>query len=370
MPIRYQNLGSTKRISEIVFAGSHDASITSGSSNAQTQDLDILGQAEAGVRLFDLRILAKGSDKSGASLVGYHGSGGGKNTFQGTSLHTGGAYNVKANQSMKLGTFGLKLSGMLQQAKRFVEETGEFLIFKFDKSTNYKLIADYCTSILGNAIYKPTGIEFGKLQLDNLAQKVVCVFNDAAMRDELRNIPAASGIIGFRNLRGDGNTVKVYDPEYPGLQYFGKGGTSVANIFSTKAGKRKENEAKQKKMLMAMAQVEDDFAANALGMMYWTSTGLLESIRERNKVMWSTTGVRRMQELWTGGLEEAVRIQCGRDRIRTLTHNNVTRVKAYFPNIVMIDFADPGKCQTIYDLNTVVDQKLAEAYNQYMGITA
>jgi hypothetical protein len=31
----------------------------------------------------------------------------------------------------------------------------------------------------------------------------------------------------------------------------------------------------------------------------------------------------------------------------------------------MIDFADTGKCQTIFDLNAVKDNLLASAYNKY-----
>src|SRR5262249_52709383 len=75
--VLYQKLGWDKRLGDIVFAGSHDASITSGSAHAETQDLDIAGQADAGVRLFDLRILARKS-AGGIDLVGYHGSPGGK----------------------------------------------------------------------------------------------------------------------------------------------------------------------------------------------------------------------------------------------------------------------------------------------------
>ena len=51
--IKYADLGATKQLSEIVFAGSHEAGITSGGGNAQTQDLDIGGQARAGARSFD-----------------------------------------------------------------------------------------------------------------------------------------------------------------------------------------------------------------------------------------------------------------------------------------------------------------------------
>ena len=363
MSVIYRNLGGTKRLQEIVFAGSHDASITSGSSSAQTQDLDIAGQADAGVRLFDLRILAQKTDK-GASLVGYHGSGGGKSTSQYASSHTGSTHTVKTSSKMSYGVFGEKLSKMLKQARDFVEKTDEFLIFKFDKSTNYSLIAQYCINLLGPAIYKPIGIEFSKLTLNDLKKKVVCVFNDKAL-SEMKPYTAADGILGFKSLKGkDG--MGVYDPEYPGLQYYGKGGTSPLKFYQTNKMKMKDNEDIQRKMLLAMARQEDDFAANVLGMMYWTSTGSLSSIRERNEeTMWGKTGVARMGQLWREGLEASISTQLQRDKIKVLEYGGVRRVKAYFPNIVMIDFADEGKCQTIYTLNTTVDQRLAEAYDKY-----
>src|SRR4051794_18116244 len=65
--ICYYELGADKRLNDIVMAGSHDAGITGGGSNVQTQDLDIGGQASAGVRLFDLRI-------AGASVTTQHGT--------------------------------------------------------------------------------------------------------------------------------------------------------------------------------------------------------------------------------------------------------------------------------------------------------
>lgn len=52
-------------MNEIVFAGSHDAGITRGDDNVQTQNLDIAGQASAAVRFFDLRIAARHDGKAG-----------------------------------------------------------------------------------------------------------------------------------------------------------------------------------------------------------------------------------------------------------------------------------------------------------------
>ena len=58
MPVLYSNLGGAKRLNEIVIVGTHDAGITEGASNVQTQNLDIAGQAAVGVRFFDIRVAA------------------------------------------------------------------------------------------------------------------------------------------------------------------------------------------------------------------------------------------------------------------------------------------------------------------------
>jgi len=364
MPILYRNLGGSRRLYEIVFAGSHDASITTGASYAQTQDLDIAGQADAGVRLFDLRILARKKGDA-INLVGYHGSPGGKETVTApTRFNANAQIQVKTNKKIS-GEFGLGLHSMLTQAKSFVESTNEFLILKFDKSTNYPVIAEFCVETLGSAIYKPIGKEFSKLTLDELAQKVVCVFNHKELGN-MGNYTEADGILGFRSLKGKDNAVGAYDPNFSGLQYYGKGGTEAWKIYQTNKMKRKDNQGIQEGMLLAMAAVEDNFAANVLGMMYWTSTGSLSSIRERNEnTMWGASGVRRMGELWREGLEASIATQLQRDEVRYMKHGGVKRLKAYFPNIVMIDFADSTKCQAIFDLNTAADQRLVAAYQTW-----
>src|SRR5262245_66471820 len=67
----YYQLGSHKRLNEIVMAGSHDAGITAGGANAKTQSKDILGQAKAGVRVFDLRVAGVGH-KHRVRLKAFH----------------------------------------------------------------------------------------------------------------------------------------------------------------------------------------------------------------------------------------------------------------------------------------------------------
>jgi len=372
MTISYYGLGATKRISDIVFAGSHDASITFGSSNAQTQDLDILEQANAGIRFFDLRILARAKG-DGASLVGYHGSDKfhrSKATL--TSSHTGKTQQVKISKKMTTGTFGQSLSKMLGQARKFVSESNEFLIFKFDKSTNYQLIAEYCVALLGDNIYKSIGIEFGKLDMEDLKHKVVCVFSDSAL-EEINGLGAADGILGWRNLNGkEGpkfrkkSVIKPYAQNYFGLQYFGKGGTSVAGIYKTYSMKMSENEKKQRKLMGRMALSAEPTSPNVLGMMYWTSTGITSSIQSRNDRMWNDHGA-GLADLWKGGLEKSIGTQLELDQAKSIEYGGVRRIKAFFPNIVMIDFASEDRVQTIFNLNTIADEKLARAYDAYTG---
>lgn len=365
MPILYSALGRDKRISDIVFAGSHDASIIGGKSNAMTQSLDIKGQAIAGVRLFDLRIAAMGNG-DGASLVGYHGSLGGKKKVSLNSSHTGKTSEVVTNSKMKLGTFGDKLSTMLTQGRDFVATTGEFLIFKFDKCKNWQLIAEYCVALLGNNIYKPANptFPFGKLTLGDLKAKVVCVFSESGLT-EIKGLGVDDGIIGFRSLKGD-DGIKPYQVNYPGLQYYGKGGTSLLKgAFKGYSGKRDLNVDKQRKLMLQMAAVQEQWAADVLGMMYWTSTGLVESIKKRNDYMWNTVNVKRMADIWRGGLEASIEVQLKLNEIKYMEYGEHRRMKAFFPNIVMVDFADAGKCDTIYELNEVADEMLIKAFDKY-----
>ncbi|QKX16067.1 phosphatidylinositol-specific phospholipase C domain-containing protein [Microbulbifer sp. YPW1] len=371
MEITYFNLGPQRRLHEIIFAGSHDAAITSGKSNAQTQNLNIYEQAKVGVRLFDLRILAQG-DEQGASLVAYHGSAKKAKARKMHSDHTNKTHNIEVSSGMNLGTTGLKLSNMLKSAKRFVTEPAtknEFLILKFDKCSNWKLIAETCVAILADKIFKKTNdIEFSKLTLQDLAGKVVCVFNDKALAETPDlTLGPQHGILGFRSLKSKNGPNKAYKPAYQGMQYFGKGGTPISHIWKTKRGKRQENFDKQKKLMLQMANSDDLQSPNVLGMMYWTATGLTHSIKLRDEVLWNRTGVHKLGELWRCGLEASIGHQMELERIKCLEWGGKMRMKAFFPNIVMIDFASYDKCKTIYGLNKLKDDMLARAYDQYVG---
>ncbi len=88
-----------------------------------------------------------------------------------------------------------------------------------------------------------------------------------------------------------------------------------------------------------------------VGMMYWTTTGINESIRDRNTGMWSQPNVARLKQMWEGGLSDAV--EARNDKFRKIDgFDSGVALKAFMPNIVMIDFAEPIKCGHIFELNT------------------
>ncbi|MEL7154777.1 MAG: hypothetical protein AAFN51_13510, partial [Pseudomonadota bacterium] len=131
--VTYYDLGSHKKLRDVVFAGSHDAGITSGAGNVQTQDRGIYRQAHSGIRIFDLRVFAAGSGGH-ARLRAYHGD---KTAVHRSSVRTmrqtGNHEYVKLSTLGPAGDWGQSLGRMLAQARKFVEDFGtEFLIMKFD----------------------------------------------------------------------------------------------------------------------------------------------------------------------------------------------------------------------------------------------
>ncbi len=352
--MKYIDWGSDKQLNEIVIAGSHDAGITGGGSNAKTQHLDIAGQAEAGVRLFDLRIgAAAGAGTVGgtktAELRAFHGA------LKGDTKTRviGGQAQVIDRNKLKYGVWGMGLEGMLEDAKRFVsgKHRSEFLILKFDKCSNWELIAETCVRVLGDALYKGSG-NLNTKTLRQLSGKVIVLFTSDGIQAVQARYPAGSGILGIKSLASSDGAAPVYDPNFNGLQYFGKGGTSVGKPF----GKITQNVKKQSQLMRAGGAGNQD----VMGMMYWTTTGLLESIRERNDSMWSGKNVSAMTRLWRQGLSESIQDRMVR-HVDPTTYGAGSVLKAFMPNIVMIDFSDPSKCRTIYNLNGIAATVLTDA---------
>lgn len=356
--IEYYDLGPHKKLNEIVMAGSHDAGIIGGGGNVQTQDRDIYEQAKAGVRIFDLRIaLATTGGKFGdvklAEMKAFHADKKLVSTAT-TTRHVGSLGITQQVERSKLrgGAFGMNLHNMLSQARSFVEEyPNEFLLLKFDKSTNWVLIAEACVNYLAGALYTGGG-NLNTKTLQDLRGRVIPLFVDSGMK-ALRagNFNgAANGILGIKNLKDDKGG---YDERYAGVQYYGKGGTSPFSPFK----KTKQNITKQSDLMRKGGQGHPA----AMGMMYWTSTGLFESIKDRNDGMWTQPGVDKLKRMWKQGLEQAVQDRAGK-------YANINgfaggqKLKAFLPNFVMIDFADPTKCGEIFELNTTPVTVMVDAF--------
>jgi hypothetical protein len=347
--VNYYELGADKRLNEIVFAGSHDAGITSGGGNVKTQGLEILGQALAGVRLFDLRIAAasvptpQGQTKR-VEMKAFHS---GKpqtevKTRDAGRMGTGPLVRTKLSiAGVSVGDWGLELDSMLQQARDFLRSAdgiSEFLILKFDKCQNWIHIAEACTYKLRGYLYTGRG-SLNTKTLRDLEGKAIVVFGPKGVTEVAGVYGPQDGILGFQNLYEGG----TYRDNFDGLQYYGKGGTSIKKPFF----KQSQNVKKQRKLLQGAIALQNP---QVMPMMYWTTTGIFESIENRNEEMWEPPNVQKMKNLWKSGAKEMVEYRNPLTLPQGSPLAGITR-KRLIPNIVMMDFADPGKCQTIRDLN-------------------
>jgi hypothetical protein len=372
--IRYLELGLHKRLHEIVMAGSHDAAITQGKANIQTQSLNIRQQAAAGVRFFDLRIAAAATGAMDgqhkvAELRAFHADGATKKDEAKFRSVDGKHVPVVRTKMKKVigGGFGEALNDILREAREFVENegAGEFLLLKFDKSNNWHLIADACVAVLGaNPSVLLTGhVNLNKTKLTDLQSKVVVLFAEDganAVAGATPYSPAygpADGILRWKKLGGDGSG---YRNDFAGLQYYGAGGTLAMAFWRTKGGKIKENVGKQGGLVRGTLAMKSHIPGSecVLGMMYWTTTGLTHSIETRNDEMWLAPNVVKMKKLWKEGLEDWVENENPLAMPIGSPAVGPTR-KRHMPNIVMVDFADPVKCSTIYELNAMTPQEAA-----------
>jgi hypothetical protein len=356
--VNYYELGGQKKLNQIIVAGSHDAGVTSGKDNVQTQELNILGQASAGVRVFDLRITAAATEytdditgKKVVELRAFHAADLVKKDEKKSRLllDTMEAGTVTRSK-LRGGAFGLSLANILRDARAFVTSPqggNEFLILKFDKCLNWGPIAQRCVELLGDALYVGGG-NINNKTLHDLRGKVIVVFSSKGLDEARLKWGSHNGILGFKNLaKGEG----TYDPNAWGLQYFGSGGTDIKNVLFDKT---KENEKKQTKLMEKARKEHPD----VVRMMYWTTTGLVESIRRRNDGMWDPPNIERLKRVWAQGMSKFVD-----SGVRILGPSALARGlerRKFFPNIVMIDFADDHKCQVIRGLNDLSPQDLAK----------
>ena len=361
--ITYHELGGHLYLKEIVFAGSHDAGITSGKDNTRTQSLNIYDQAAAGVRLFDLRINAASVGWNKSELKAYHAGGGViKRDVSSKMRATGQKEDIKQS-TLPVGAFGMGLKDMLEQAHNFVrDQPNEFLILKFDKSLNWTLIYAYCVQYLQGRMYTgPTDLNFASL--DDVAGSVVVLFHSDGV-NEVRQADAQAYILGFKNHFSKTGGPVAFDANFEGLQYYGKGGTSVnpKKMSWSKSGKIAENEATQRGLMRRMAQeTAGHLNHQVLGMMYWTSTGLVESIKARNKKMWTTAGKMSLTALWNAGLRDSIDARLA-SNVNPASYASSGLLRTFMPNIIMIDFAKEEYCRVIRDLNTTSQHWLTRQY--------
>jgi hypothetical protein len=351
--ITYYEIGRDRELNEIVIAGTHDAGITGGGSGVQTQSHNIMQQALVGVRFFDVRIAAAvtsqthSSGRPVAELRAFHADDKVVMKLDRNVVLKGSDDPVRVKQSkLAGGAFGMGLTTMLDQARAFVTSAvgkNEFLILKFDKSTNWAHIANACWATLGTSMYTGGG-NINRKTLGDLAGKVVVLFSPKGLA-ELQG--TTGGILSFKNLTEDGAT---YNRMYAGLQYYGKGGTSPFNPIN----KLKQNIKKQTKLMRGAAAMQDP---EVIGMMYWTTTGLIESIKKRDDGMWDMPNIAKMKKLWEQGLGDFVNARVSLPDTNPMIIAQQRR--SYFPNIVMVDFADQAKCQRIRDLNDLTVHHLS-----------
>ncbi len=352
--IRYFNLGRGKKLNEIVFAGSHDAGITSGDSNIRTQSLDIEAQAKAGVRMFDLRIAAAGvrgkqDGVKNVQLKAFHADGMLKKDETKTRFITDlGRNETVTRTNLRGGDFGMTLQKILIDARTFVRSNDgatECLMLKFDKCSNWSLIAEACVRVLGTTIYKGGG-NLNNKTLDDLKGHVIPLFMPDGLRAIGQEFRPGDGILGIRNLA---DPAFGWEDRFDGLQYYGKGGTNPFNPI----GKKSQNQKKQAKLMAAGGHGNPDI----MGMMYWTTTGLKESIYKRNKGMWTEPNKAKLRMLWDNGMGQAVRDGAPRN-VNYGAVSSGAAIKSFMPNFIMIDFSDEEKCETIYNLNIVPPHQL------------
>lgn len=366
----YYDLGHGKRLHEVVFAGTHDAGITSGAANAQTQDLDIYDQANAGARIFDLRVAACGlGPTSGTKVVQlktFHADPKLMKTENKTRMLLGTNQRVNIERTkLKSGEWGMSLSKVLTDAKKFVlRNTNEFLLLKFDKCKAWHHIAAACIDILtdqsetggaDNVLYTDGG-NLNMKTLHDLRGKVVVLFSVSGA--QASGFSYQQGINVWKNLKSEDDPGAAYDPNFNGLQYFGGGGTNPFKVYGT-SKKINENEKTQGKRMHKMATNTAAHAPEVLGMMYWTTTGLKASIRDRDTQQWSAVNRPRLAALWQQGLGEAIETRLPGALMPT-SYSASGMLKVFMPNFVMVDFIAEEKGNYIKSLNNLAANELTQ----------
>jgi len=387
MTVTYYAEYAAKKLNEVVLLGSHDAGIFKGNSNTRTQSEGIGAQALKGARFFDLRIGAFAAKSGNVSLRAYHDDTKVENLLSPKFSQTLNTRNAQGAFQPKLvgkveihktlgGAKGGGLYDMLLEAKAFVSDgagANEFLILKFDKSSNWPLIADACIEVLGDRIYRPAG-DKGNLNdctLEELKGSVIVLFTsegckscgyDAFKRRKL-------GILQWKNLYDKhASEPGGYSRAFDGLQYYGKGGVSAAQKKG-ESNKIYLNSSKQAQLMKGNGAFETSgpdpiqgvhagVPPDVVGVMYWTTTGpSTGGIQKRNDKMWKPVN----QELLvacTGLAREMLP-----SNVNVEAGGSANTIKRFMPNIVMVDFVTEHQGRLVKALNTKSATEISRVIN-------
>src|SRR5262249_14397549 len=208
----------------------------------------------------------------------------------------------------------------------------EFVILKFDKCSDWPEIARKCVTLLGNTIYQGTG-NLNTKTLQTLRGKVIVLFTTDGYNEVQHHYQPGSGILAVRTI-----SEAPYDANiYHGMQYCGKGGTNWKSGGS-KQEKLQENYEKQLAKFRSGLDAGGD--PDVIGMMYWTTTGFVESISQRNDTMWEAPQGKlppALKLMFKNGLKSSMESRIATS-VDPTNYASGTILKVFMPNIVMIDF--------------------------------
>ena len=349
MAVNYYSLGRDKRLCDVVFAGSHDAGIYKGGAPTRAQRDSIAVQAGHGARFFDVRVGAfKTLNK--VNMKTFHAD---------DKLQLNRRMDVKVNlpggkQNMKImalpvgGHAGEGLQSILAGAKAFVDGSTEFVVLIFSKSTNMDLVVSEVDVILGAHQFATDG-PLNTRTLGELQGHVVCVYTeDEDLTLQLASYQHHAGAtgrrFGMKNLFKEGGG---YVAGYNGIQYYGKGGLT-RDVSGTK-NKVDRNAALQKEKMVAGGGVAG--CEELLGMVYVTATGGIGSLKDRDKKLWKSKRINPLLNIWeSDDVADNVVVRLP-NNVDPSAESSSALVKSFFPNIVMMDFTDRQRCETIFNIN-------------------
>jgi hypothetical protein len=341
---------ANKRLCDVVFPGTHDAGIYGGElgATARTQSLSLGEQAEAGVRYFDLRI-ATIKTATGLEQRAYHAP-----ALKHVKSDAGSYQKPSLTKAAAVGLFtghgGDRLSQMLDQARAFVmKNTGELLILRFSKCGDMVDVANQCLLKLGSEHFA-RNVNLNVALVSTLQGKVITIFDQEDFNKFPAALKATPGILPVKSLFNSDGAHPTYEPNKWGLQYFGK----YSNTRSI--------EKNIKKQMETLAQAPAT-SPELLGMMYWTLTTKVgekltktfESIESRDRRMWNSAQ-QALTTAWKAGVKDHIVARAGHQHRQWLSKGYPPTAvgrsaKSFMPNIIMMDFADPNRCATIWNLN-------------------